>query len=228
MLRDRDRSITKKLTWMNMLVGGGALLLACAAFVVYDVITFRETIVRGLSIQAQIVGSNSVSALLFNDPHSTENTLSALKAAPRIVSAGIYRVDGRPFAVYWRDHSGQALPLPGIPAGQTEAHWFKDDQLVVVRKIVFQGKTAGTVSIRSDLQEMTSRLKRYAGIAASVLLASLVAALFFASVFQRAVAEPIVHLAKIAGIVSREKDYSIRATSTGNHDEPDILIQASR
>src|SRR5260370_630200 len=73
---------------------------------------------------------------------------------------------------------------------------------------------------------MSHRLKRYAGIAALVLFASLIAALLVASVFQRAVAEPIVHLATIAGIVSRDKDYSVRATSTGNRDEPDILIQA--
>src|SRR5260370_16402886 len=72
---------------------------------------------------------------------------------------------------------------------------------------------------------MSHRLKRYAGIAAMVLFASLIAALLVASVFQRAVAEPIVHLAELAGIVSRDKDYSVRATSTGNRDEPDILIQ---
>jgi signal transduction histidine kinase/CheY-like chemotaxis protein len=58
------------------------------------------------------------------------------------------------------------------------------------------------------------------------LFASLIAALLVASVFQRAVAEPIVHLAELAGIVSRDKDYSVRATSTGNRDEPDILIHA--
>ncbi len=97
---------------------------------------------------------------------------------------------------------------------------------MVVRKIVFQEKPAGTVLIRSDLREMTDRLKRYAGIAGLVLLASLIAAFFVASVFQRAVAKPIVHLAKIAGSVSRDKDYSVRAISTGNRDEPDILIQA--
>jgi len=51
-------------------------LLACAAFIGYDTVTFRETIVRNLSTQAQIIGSNSASALLFNDPQSAENTLS--------------------------------------------------------------------------------------------------------------------------------------------------------
>jgi signal transduction histidine kinase/CheY-like chemotaxis protein len=226
MLWIRDKSITKRLTRMNILVSGAGLLIACAAFVAYDLVNFRETMVHNLSIQAQIAGSNSVSALLFDDPQTADGILSALKAAPNIVSAGICTPDDRSFALYRREASGQNLALPPIPAGQIEAHWFKDGQLVVVRKIVFQGKPAGTVFIRSDLQEMTQRLKRYGGIAAIVLFASLIAALLVASVFQRSVAEPIVHLAELAGIVSRDKDYSLRATSTGNRDEPDILIQA--
>src|SRR5947209_10140125 len=226
MLRSRDSSITKRLTRMNILVSGAALLIAGAAFVGYDRVTFRESMVHNLSIQAQITGGNSVSALLFNDPQSAENTLSALKAAPNIVSAGIYTPAGRPFATYSRDTAGQVLTLPAIPPGQIEGHWFKDGELVVVRKIIFEGKPTSTVYIRSDLQEMNHRLKRYAVIAAFVLAASLIAALLVASIFQRAVAEPIVHLAEIARIVSRDKKYCLRATPTGNRDEPDILIHA--
>src|SRR5712692_1128183 len=150
----RDYSISKKLTWMNMLVSGAALLLACGGFIGYDVISLRDGMVYNLSIQAQIVGSNSASALLFNDPHSAENTLAALKAAPNIVSAWIYTPDGRPFAGYSRDRGSQTLPLPEIAAGQTEVHAFKDGHIVLIRSIVFQGKPTGTVYIRSDLQEM--------------------------------------------------------------------------
>jgi signal transduction histidine kinase/CheY-like chemotaxis protein len=219
-------SITAKLTRMNMLVSGAALSIACVAFVAYDRVTFQQAMVHNLSIQAQMAGSNSVSPLMFNDPQAAENTLSALKAAPDIVSAGIYTRDGRPFATYWRDGNPQALTLPQIPPNQTEIHSFQDGQLVVVRTIVFEGKPTGTVYIRSDLREMSGRLKQYAGIAAIVLLASLIAALLVASIFQRAVAKPIVHLAEIARRVSRDKDYSVRATSTGNRDEPAILIQA--
>jgi len=211
---------------MNMLVSGAALLLACGAFITYDMVSFRDGMVHTLSIQAQVAGSNSVSALLFSDPHSAENTLSALKVAPNIVSAGIYTLDGRAFASYQRDGGSQNFTPPPIPSGQTEAHWFKDRQLVLVHMIVFQGKPTGVVYIRSDLQEMTQRFKRYAGIAAIVLLVSLIAALLVASVFQRAVAEPIVHLAEISRIVSRDKNYSMRATPTGNEDEPDLLIGA--
>jgi len=226
MLGVRNYSITKKLIGMNMLVSGAALLIACAAFVAYDLITFREAMVHNLSIQAQMAGSNSVSPLMFNDPQAAENTLSALKAAPNVVLAGIYTLDGRPFATYWRGGNGQTVALPQMYTNQTEGHWFKDGQLLLVRTIVFQRKPTGTVYIRSDLREMSARLKRYAGIAAMVLLASLVAALLVASIFQRAVAEPIVHLAEITRIVSRDKNYAMRATPTGKRDEPDILIGA--
>jgi signal transduction histidine kinase/DNA-binding response OmpR family regulator len=226
MLWLRGNSIAKRLTRMNILVSGAGLLISCAAFVTYDLVNFREMMVHNLSIQAQIAGSNSVSALLFDDPETAESTLSALKAAPNIVSAGIYTPEGRPFAMYRRNGSGPSLALTPIPSGQIEAHWFKDGQLLVVRKIVFREKPAGIVFICSDLQEMSHRLKRYAGIAAMVLFTSLIAALLVARVFQRAVAQPIVHLADLAGIVSRDKDYSVRATSTGNGDEPDILIRA--
>jgi PAS domain S-box-containing protein len=224
MFRFRDYSIAKKLTWMNMLVSGAALLLACAAFVTYGLVTFREALVANLSIQAQVVGTNSISALLFNDPGSAEKTLAALQAAPNIDYASIYTPDGQPFAAYWRDPARQVDPLPSILAVQTEIHWFKDKQITVVRPILFLGKPAGVVCIRSDLRQWTASLQRYAIIVAAVLLVSLMAALLTSTATRRAIADPIVRLAETARIVSREKNYSIRAPVTSNHDELAILI----
>ena len=40
MFRSRDSSITKRLTRMNILVSGAALLICCAAFVAYDLVSF--------------------------------------------------------------------------------------------------------------------------------------------------------------------------------------------
>src|SRR2546427_13171749 len=126
MLKARHYSITKRLTMMNIMVSGAALLIACAAFVAYDLVTFRQAMVHNLSIQAQIAGSNSVSALLFDDPQTAESTLSALKAAPNIVSAGIYTPEGRSFPMYQPDSAGQSLSPPPIPSGQIQAPWLRD------------------------------------------------------------------------------------------------------
>jgi len=227
MFNAQKHSISRKLTWMNMLVSGVALLLACAAFIAFDMITFRQSMFRNLSTQAQIIGSNSVSALLFNDPQSAENTLLALKAAPNILSAQVYLPDGRPFASYSSDHGRHNPVLPPIPSGQTETRWIENDQIALVRSIVLDGKPIGAVYIRSDLQELHSRFQRYAAIAAIVLSACLLAALLISSIFRRAVADPIVRLAEIANIVSRDRNYSLRATPTrGGSGELSILIDA--
>jgi len=226
MLKAPNHSISRKLTWMNMLVSGAALLLACAAFIAFDMITFRQSMLRNLSTQAQIIGSNSISALLFNDPQSAENTLLALKAAPNILSAQVYLTDGRPFASYSRDRDRHRTVLPPIPSRQTETHWVEDDQIALVRLIVLDGKPIGAVYIRSDLQELRGRLQRYAIIAAIVLSACLLAALLISSIFRRAVAEPIVNLSKIAKVVSRDKNYSVRAASIRSPAELAILIEA--
>src|SRR4029077_16436938 len=126
MLRVHNHSIAQKLTWMNILVSGAALLLACASFMAYDLVSFRENMVRNLSTQAQMTGSNTVSAVLFNDSQSAVNTLSAFQAAHNIVSAGIYTPEGRLFASYSRDRNSVSPDVPSIPLGQTEFHQFKN------------------------------------------------------------------------------------------------------
>jgi signal transduction histidine kinase len=221
-----SRSISKKLTVMNMLVSAAALLLACAAFLAYDQFTFRQGLVRTLSAQAQIIGSNSVSALIFNDPQSATNTLSALKSSPNIASAGVFTPDQRPFAQYSRDAIEEILNIPALSEGKNEEYWFRATHLVLVHSIVFQGKTVGVVYLRADLRELDQRLKRYAAIAFVVLLLSLLAALIVSALFRRSVADPIVQLAEVARAVSQDNNYSVRAVPTAAQDEISLLIDA--
>lgn len=226
MLELRNYSIKRKLTWMNMLVSCAALLVASTAFLAYELVAFSRTMVRNLSIQAQMVASSSASALLFSDPESAGKTLSALRVDPNVLYGGIYTPGGEPFAMYWLDRNAEVVPpLPAF-GNQIEAHWFTNKHLGLIRSIVFQGKRIGTVYIRSDLRELKGRLTLYVGIVAIVLLMSLMAALVLSSPFQRTLARPIVQLAEIAGIVSREKNYSVRAPASQDHDEIAILIEA--
>ncbi len=185
MQRNQKNSISKKLTVMNMLVSAVALLLASSGFCAYDLYSFRMALVRNVSMQAQIIGDNTVSALVFNDPHSAEKTLSALRANPNLMYAQIYTPEGQPFAGYWRDGAGETLVLPVIPAGQTQSYWFKDGHLEMARAITFQGKPTGTVYIRSGLGAMNDRLKSYGLIVVAVLFVSLLFALLVGLIINR-------------------------------------------
>lgn len=225
MIKVRD-SISRKLTAMNMVVSAGALLLSSLAFFAYDLITFETNIATNTSIQAQIIGSNAVSPLIFNDATSAENTLSAFRASSHIIYAGIYNAKGVFFAGYGREGGEPALPLPPYSLEQNERHWFEAGQFALIQTIMFQGKPAGIVYIRSDIGAIYTRLKSYGIILLAILTTSLIAALFLSRIAQRVISRPILALAGTAELVSERKDYSVRATSTGDHDEVALLVDA--
>ncbi|MFQ5632534.1 MAG: CHASE sensor domain-containing protein, partial [bacterium] len=99
----QNLSIKRKLTLIIMLTGGIAILLACATFVIYDLMSFRNSMVRSLSIQAEMISANSSAALAFGDEVSAERELMALSAVPRIISACILNNDGKIIAKYQRN-----------------------------------------------------------------------------------------------------------------------------
>jgi len=220
----RHYSIKKKLTWMTMLASGTALLLACGAVLAYEWITLREMLVQSLSTQADIVGYNSASAVLFDDSKVAEKTLAALRAKPQISSAGIYGRDGRPFAIYRRDSGHRDFSFPKLPADQNSGHRFENRQLLVFRQLVFDGEPIGTVYIQSDLREMEARLRSYAAILGLALWVCLLVTLLICSRLQRTISEPVLLLAKTARTVSRDKNYSLRVPA-GNRDELGLLTE---
>jgi len=224
--QSRVSPLSRRLSWMNLFVSGSALLLASVAFLAYDQFTFRQTLVRNLSAQAQIIGSNSVSALTFNDPQAAENTLSALRSFPEILAAGIYAADGHVFARYSPDPSQGAIAVATVRSSTDEVVESRSDEVFLVRPIIFQGKKIGAVYIRSSLTALSHRFWRYILIAAIVLLVSLIVALLISSVYRHALVGPIVNLAQTAQSVSEEKNYSLRATPVEDKTEIGLLIDA--
>jgi len=221
-----DRSIRSKLTASSVVVATIALVLACAAFIFYDRFTFREALVRKLSSQAEIVGLNSVSALLFNDADAATSTLKALRAEPRIVSAAIYAKDGKLFARFSPSDDARDAPPPALSAAElANAYGFDGGRVRLFRRILSDDEPVGVVYLEADLAEMDLRTQRYAGIAGLVLAVSLAAAMIVSFRLQRIIAEPILHLAATARTISAEKNYSVRAEKERG-DETGILVEA--
>jgi len=219
-------TISRHLTWMNMLVSSIALLIAGVAFAAYDLATFRAEIVRNLSTEARMVGSNSVTALLFNDPAAANETLAALRASPSVITAQIFTADGRLFATYARDGASAPAAMPRLAAGAAEVSSFDATSVDLARRIVSEGSPVGIVRIRSDLEAIYDRLGHFAVIVAGVLLVSLAAALLVSRVSQRAISSPLAAVAAVARQVSQEKDYAVRVPRVGNAYELAVLVDS--
>src|SRR5437867_10175716 len=110
----RDRPIRRKLTTIILLTSGAVLLLTCAAFFAYELLTFPQTAVRNLSTLGDLIATNSTAALAFENQDDAQEILAALKAERHIVAAGLYDKEGRLFSKYPRDLPAGALPAaPG-------------------------------------------------------------------------------------------------------------------
>jgi len=204
MLNLKDISIRRKQTLIIMLTSAVALLLACAAFLTYDALSFRKELVVNASMTADVIGNNCSAALDFNDPKAAGDTLASLNGEPDIVTACIYNNEGDLFAAYQRDGTN-AEPVLTHP--KSAEHTFTGSELQLFKPIVVRGETMGTIYLVHDLRQLNDRMKSYVGIAALVLVLSLLVAYVLSSRLQRLISTPILQLAKVTRSVASEKNY---------------------
>ena len=209
-----------KLTFITMLTSVVALVLACAAFLGYEMLTFKRTLTRDLATLGDIIGDNSTAALTFGDNEAAKGVLASLRAQHHVLSACVYGPDGRPFAAYRRDAGDEpAWPDRAKLDGFESSHQW----VSVFRPITLDHDNIGTVYIRSDLGEMQARERRYLWIMAIVLIASSLVALVLSSRLQNVIAAPLLHLAAVTREVSKSRDYSRRAIKTENDEVGEVI-----
>jgi signal transduction histidine kinase/ActR/RegA family two-component response regulator len=218
--RLQDISIKRKLTLIVMVASTVALMLVSSGFVVFEVITHRQVMTSDLSALAEIIGNQSTATLVYDDKAAAEEILKALSAKKHVMAAGLYQND-RLFAQY---PAHTAAPGLFPVSAEQEGVRFEHDHMVLFHVIQLDNKPIGVVYLKSDLQELNERLKRYAVIVLLFMLASSAVTFFLSSFLQRIISRPIFHLAGTVRIVAEQKNYSVRATKHGA-DELGQLIE---
>ena len=98
----RDLPVRRKLMLITTVISGVALTVACALFVTYDYVTFRQLMVKELVTSADLIGANSTAAISFRDHDAGREALASLHVNTSIMTADLFDVDGKAFAEYER------------------------------------------------------------------------------------------------------------------------------
>lgn len=210
----QDMPIRWKVTLVILLTSTTTLLLACVAFIHYELVASRQAMVKDLQVLADVLGQNSTAALQFDDQSAGENILLALQAKPHLVAACLYTKEGERFATYVI--RGMQPKLPSQP--ENDGYRFTSDRLVMFRPIRLDQKIVGTIYLQSDLVAIDDRLKSFARIAALVVLGSIVVTAAISFWMQHLVSEPVLRLATTAQAIRDNKDYSVRAEKQGRNE----------
>jgi len=214
-------SLRRKFMQVVMATTAFALLLNASALLIYEINVSRQNWVRDLSVQADILGQSSKSALAFNDPRVASENLHMLKLRPDIDLAMIYRADGHRFAIYKRSGSTVDLDMTGpLEPG----HRFTSREVTLVQPVKDDERTLGYVVLHGS-HDLTSRVVDYLLILATVMAASLVIALLVSANLQRTVTEPVLEVARLARQIMQDRNFRLRASKV-SEDEVGELVDA--
>ena len=150
--------IRRKLVANSLITSSVALLLAGLLLIVFELRQTRLNVANELTSVGEMLGNNSTAPLIFNDRQAAQRSLNSLRAIQRIAVAGIAKPDGSWFASYTRsDFPKAALPRPLGPDG----YRFDGAGMVLFQTLIVDGEKIGTVYLRSDMTEVTSKLEQY-------------------------------------------------------------------
>ena len=214
MPRFNDLPLERKLTAIVIATTMAGMLLASVAIVAYQILTFTTFMIAELETTAEILGHNGTAALRFEVSRDAEKTLASLSAKPHITGACFFTPAEEVFAVYAREEGKP--PQPSLPL--SEGYTFGWQQLKWVKHIYQDGDFIGIVHIESDVEILYDQVQR--SIIATLLIISACAslALLLGFKYLRTVSDPINHLVDTANQVSRDRDYSLRATKYADDD----------
>jgi signal transduction histidine kinase/uncharacterized membrane protein affecting hemolysin expression len=199
--------IERRLTKMLLLTSGIMIVFTTLLFVLFDVVTFKQDVVRQVDVLSKAIARNSTAALAFDNPEDARAVLAAFDADRHIVAAALYDQSGRLFAAYPDDAAAGALR----EAPRTETARFEDGHVVMLNPVSLEGEFLGTLMVKSDLEAIDARLITYGLITGGVLVLGALIALLMARQQRRQILKPILGLAQTARAVSERHDYSVRA-----------------
>lgn len=217
-----DSPIRRQLTLVVLCTSLFGLGIVYLVFEFYERASFRRALTEELATLADTVGGNSAASMTMDDRKSAELGLAGLRAAHHILAACLYDSYGQAFVEYRRPGVTRDFRISFSP--EEGAH-FARDSLTLRRAVFVGGNKVGSIAIVSDLTELEARMRGYTEISALALLLSVVATVFVSSRLLRLLTGPILQLAEVAGKVSSEQNYALRAIPHSN-DEVGRLIRA--
>lgn len=218
----RDLPIRRKLALSLLTSSILAVVLACLGFAIYQRQSFRTYKVSELTALADIMGANTAVSLALNDRTTADEMLGALRANDDVLVACLYNNAGEVFAEYHRASLASDIHLPARQSCEAQ---FNRDSITLFHDVSLNNDRVGSIAIISDLSGSGARLRQYIRIAILVLFISILVAYLISSRLLRVVSDPIVHLAEIAGRVTADSNYSLRAAATGK-DESGMLVHS--
>lgn len=229
-----DYSITRKLIALMLLAAVTSLFIATTIQAISASYTYRQNIAQNLVSVADVIATNSAAAVAFEDEQQAARVVASLIAEPSVVVAHIYSADAgrlgtynspKPFSANETAVSNATAKVvaAAIAGGKSlvSRHGFRS--IDIVRPVLLDNEVIGAVHLRATQASIITMLRNFSLVAVCIVAIVVLVVYRLSSKLQKLISRPILGLADVVGRVTRDGDYSLRATKYGN-DEVGSLI----
>ncbi|HEY6598074.1 MAG TPA: CHASE sensor domain-containing protein, partial [Pseudomonadales bacterium] len=167
--------------------------------------------------QAEALAIHTAAALRFNDPAAAQETVDAMAPIQHLSAAAVFDRAGTPVARFQRPHENAPTLVPQRLGARTSGHW------ILFEEPIRQGRDViGTVIVAYDLSWQRAALWTGIGTALLIAVGAAGIGLLIALPIQRALAEPVAELVRVAHSVTSRREFSFRARKRSD-DELGLL-----
>lgn len=220
-MRFQDLPIRRKLVSLILLISISVLVVAAIVMLFYQFGNSRREMATKLTALSQVMAANSSAALVFDDPALAQEILSGIQFEPEVMVAALYDAEGKLYVRYPKDlPAGELRESPAENGARFGATTFS-----LYTGVFQRDKQVGTLYLAASYEQLYYRMAIYVFMLFLVLAGSAVLALFLSNLFESRISQPMLQLARLARVVSEQKDFSVRAVKAGQ-DELGTLTDA--
>jgi hypothetical protein len=194
-------SIRRKLIMIIVSICALALLLAAVLDGAVQWRTEREEIMKRLEITAAVIALQSKPALEFIDHKAAQENLLSLSPDPAVRKACLYDEQHALFAIYAAGIKAES----GCRNPTAEEQNYHLDSIELYRYIISGGHIVGGIYLQYDLSNTYIRLMQETLIKLGIMLLVIGIVWPVSSYLQRIISKPIVELAAVTRLFSREQ-----------------------
>jgi len=221
----RNLPIKKKIALLTMGISGFILFFTSVIQMAYGTYFGINSVRDELNIIAQVIGHQSLASLEFLDQQEATRNLSSLNIREEILAACLYDENESLFATYHNkkiDLSalGQQCPEKSILVNSVNSH-----RITTFYEIKRDNQKIGSIIIQGSVSHILSIMLVFGAAIAILFVFAMLLAYILSSHFQAIISTPILHLATVTKQLTKDSDYSIRASRYGN-DELGTLVDA--
>jgi two-component system sensor histidine kinase/response regulator len=213
MLRWRNISLHWQLMLLTMVSSSVGMVVAMTLLFIYNDHRIREDKVEELRSAADLIGTNSVAALVFEDQAEGARILQALHTRRHIRQGVLYRADGKIVARYQR--AGFQGGPPEVSNPGSEVIRWTNDHLELSRPLELEDRKIGAIYLEASLEDLQQARRDSLLLRIPAFMLALLVVYLLTFLLRSSLTGPIQRLAKVAREVADRKNYSLRAPGLG-------------